>query len=215
MKNILKDSSTELVIITRSPLIAWVGGLGIVFILYLAYLLIITGYSGDERIIGLAGASATCALFFFAGYEKSDFIFDLQSRTLTWSRQRGLFKRNGVVPFAAIQHVVLQSCMGNDKYYPSHRTVLVTSDGELPITLAYEHDDMNEVLAKRIRSFLHMPANNLVEESVEALVANGRDIDAIRLLREMSDISLSDAHDMVARIKEAGNRAAGNDKTTP
>ncbi|MDD2916091.1 MAG: hypothetical protein PHP70_12315 [Gallionella sp.] len=66
---------------------------------------------------------------------------------------------------------------------------------------------MNEVLAKRIRSFLYMPVNNLVEESVETLVANGRDIDAIRLLREKNDISLSDAHDRVARIKGAGKRA--------
>ncbi|MDD2916092.1 MAG: hypothetical protein PHP70_12320 [Gallionella sp.] len=134
MKNILKDSGTELVIVIRSPFVVWVGGLGIIFLVYLAYLLM-TGHSGDERIVGLAGASATCALFFFAGYEKSDFIFDLQSRTLIWSRQRGFFKRGGVVSLAAIQHVVLQSCMGNDKYYPLHRAVLITSEGELPVHL--------------------------------------------------------------------------------
>lgn len=211
MKNILKDSGTELVIVVRSPFVAWVGGLGIVFLVYLAYLLM-TGHSGEERIIRLIGASATCALFFFAGYEKSDFIFDLQLRMLTWSRQRGFFRRNGVVPLAAFS-VGAPSCMGNDRYYPLHRTVLITSEGELPVTLAYEHDDMNEVLAKRIRSFLYMPANKLVEKSAETLVASGRDIDAIRLLREKGDISLTDAHDKVARIIGAGQRAHGEGKT--
>jgi hypothetical protein len=201
MKNILKDSKNELVVIARSSLIAWVGGMGIVFLLCLAYLLI-RGHSGDERIIGIAGASVTCALIFLTGYEKSDFFFDLPSRVLTWSRQRGFFRRNGTVPFAAIERVVLQSCIGNDKYYPSHRVVLVTQDGELPLTVAYEHDDMNEVIAKRIRSFLSMPPDSLLEDSVESLVESGRNVDAIRLLREKEGISLEEAHDTVARIKK-------------
>jgi hypothetical protein len=34
MKNILKDSKNELVVIARSSLIAWVGGMGIAFLLY-------------------------------------------------------------------------------------------------------------------------------------------------------------------------------------
>lgn len=202
MKNILKDSGNELVIAIRSPLVAWVGGLGIFFLLYLAYLLIIPGHSGDERIIGLAGASATCALFFFAGYEKSDFFFDRQARTLTWSRQRGFFRRNGTVSLADIERVVLQSCMGNDRYYPTHRVALITPNGELPLTIFYEHNDMNEVIAERIRSFLAMPSNSLLQDSVESLVESGRNIDAIRLLREKSGISLAEAHDMVARIKD-------------
>ena len=216
MKNILKDSGNELMIAIRSPLVAWVGGLGIFFLLYLAYLLIIHGHFGDERIIGLAGASATCALFFFAGYEKSDFSFDLQSRTLIWSRQRGFFRHNGTVPFAAIERVVLQSCMGNDKYYPNHRVVLITQNGELPITVAYEHDDMNEVIAERIRTFLAIPADSLLQDSVESLVESGRHVDAIRLLREKSGISLAEAHDMVARIKEgktSGKQILAGEKT--
>lgn len=201
MREILKDSDTELVLIIRSPLIAWVGGLGVFFLLYLAYLLTVQGHAGDDRIIGLAGASATCALFFFAGYEKSDFSFDLKLRTLIWSRQRGFFKRNGIVPFASIERVVLQSCMGNDRYYPAHRVALITTNGELPLTTYYEHNDINEVFAKRIRHFLDMPSNTLLEDSVESLIESGRNIDAIRLLREKSDISLSEVHDIVAGIK--------------
>ncbi|MBI5437802.1 MAG: hypothetical protein HY936_02455 [Nitrosomonadales bacterium] len=208
MKNILKDTENELVIAIRSPLVAWVGGLGIFFLLYLAYLLITQGRSEDERIIGLAGASATCALFFFAGYEKSDFSFDLQTRILAWSRRRGFFRRNGTVPFAAIERVVLQSCMGNDRYYPSHRVALITSNGELPLTAFYEHDDMNEVIAERIRSFLAMPPGSLLEDSVESFVESGRNVDAIRLLREKSGISLAEAHNTVARIKDG----KGSDK---
>ncbi|MFZ2300941.1 MAG: hypothetical protein WAW10_03605 [Gallionella sp.] len=212
MKNILKDSKSELVIIARSSLIAWVGGLGLALLLYLAYLLI-RGHSGDERIIGLAGASATCALIFLTSYEKSDFFFDLPSRVLTWSRQRGFFRRNGTVSFAVIERVVLQSCIGNDKYYPSHRVVLITQNGELPLTVAYEHDDMNEVIAKRIRSFLSMPPDSLLEDSVESLVESGRNVDAIRLLREKEGISLEEAHDTVARLKKgkkSGKRTRGS-----
>jgi hypothetical protein len=202
MKQILKDSDNELVITIRSPLIAWTGCLGIVFLVYLAYLLFTPGHSGDKRIIGLVGATATCALTFLAFYEKSMFTFDLRSRILTWSRQRGFAKHGGTLPLTAIDRVVLQSCMGNDRYYPSHRVVLVTRNGELPMMIAYEHDDMNDVIAERIRSFLALSSNTLLEDSVRTLVECGQDVDAIRLLCEKTGITLTDAHNHIARIKD-------------
>jgi hypothetical protein len=102
--------------------------------------------------------------------------------------------------------------MGNDKDFPSHRVVLITKNGELPIMLAYEHDDMNEVLAERIRSFLALSSNTLLEDSVKSLIESGREVDAIRLLREKSGITLTEAHSAIARIKDAkgpNNQAHG------
>lgn len=201
MKQIQKDSANELTIVIRSPLEAWMGGATIFFLLDLLYTWL-SRSSNTDRMIGLIGASATCGLFFLFFNEKCDFKFDLQTRLLTWSRRQGFSKRNGVLPFDAIGRVVLQSCMGNNKYYPKHRIVLLTSEGELPLTISYEYDDMNEIIAERIRNLLGTSSKSLIEDSVESLVAAGRNIDAIRLLREKSGISLTEAHSAVARIRE-------------
>ena len=211
MRRIATSTADELLILTRSPLPAWVGGLGLILLLWLGYLLLSGESAGSERCIGLAGAAATCALFFLVGHENSDFRFERHTRRLTWSRQRGFFKRHGTVAFGDIGGVVMQSCIGNDRYYPKHRIVLLTREGELPVTVAYEYDAMNEVMAQGIRSFLGMAADGLVDDSVAALVAAGRKIDAIRLLREKRDLTLAEAQQAVEQI----NSGAGCAKAGP
>ena len=204
MKRIATSTADELLIVTRSPLPAWVGGLGLLLFLWLGYLSLSGEPACSEPCIGLAGSGATCVLFFLAGYENSHFRFDRQSRMLAWSRQHGLFKRHGAVAFGDIDGVALQSCIGNDRYYPKHRVVLLTRQGELPVNVAYEYDAMNEMIAQNIRSFLGMTAGDLIEDSVAALVDSGRKVDAIRLLREKRGLSLSEAHTAIAQLR-AGN----------
>lgn len=201
MRQILKDSDNELVVVVRSPLIVWIGAFGMFFLCHLLYLLISRDFSNMERIQGLTGASAVCMIAVLFAYEKCDFRFDLRSRLLTWSRQRSFARRSGTVPFDAIQGVTLQSCIGNSRYSPKHRVVLDTREGELPVMIAYEHDAMNETIAERIRAVLGTSSNTLVKDSVTSLVERGREMDAIRLLREKDDISLTEAHTVIARLK--------------
>jgi len=201
MISILKDSESELVVTVRSPLYALLGWASILCLAYLVYILIIAIPSTDSRMIGLILASVTSALAFFVLYEKADFSFDLVSRTLNWSRQRGLFKQADNVSFAAIQRVTLQSSTNGDKDYPGHRVALLTRDGELPLQLAYEHDGMNEVIAEKIIFFLDLP-NTLLQDSISDLVKRGRDVDAIRLLMKKVGMAKADARNAITAIKD-------------
>jgi hypothetical protein len=164
-----------------------------------------------DRVIGSLGAAATCALAFLFGSENCDFSFEAATGLLSWSRQRGFFKPKGSAALDSIGSVVLQSCLGNDRYYPKHRVVLVIKDQELPLTIAYEHDAMNEVIAEWIRAFIGKSSKSLTEDSLEELVADGRHIDPIRLLREKTGVSLSEAHRVVraGKIDMADSNKSG------
>jgi hypothetical protein len=204
MRQIIKDTSNELILAVRSPFEAVLGCATVFTLIFLLYTWLHQP-SRTDRMIGLAGAAAICAIVFLFAYEKNDFHFDRQTRLLAWSRQQGFFKHKGVVPIGSIERVVLQSCIGNNRYYPKRRVVLVTRDCELPLTISYQNDRMNEVMAERIRAFLDISSKSLLDDSIESLVATGRDLDAIRLLREKNGLSLSDARDIVDRIKDGTN----------
>src|SRR5512135_464171 len=114
--NIHKTENTELAVTVRSPLFAWMGGFGVLALLYLAYLLVFGDAGG--RVTGVIGVSMTCALAFLAFYEKADFSFNLPSRTMTWSRQKGFIRHGGTLGLDAIDDVVLQSGPTAEKEYP-------------------------------------------------------------------------------------------------
>lgn len=205
MEEITEDGTTRLVFRVRSPLQNAVGGLGLVFLIWLAVHWV-TGHPNQNRFIGLIGASVTCLLFALFS-ETSDFVFDAGLRRLTWSRRVGLRPRSGTVPFGEIEQVVVRTALGSDAVAPSQRVVLLTRDGELPLTASYFAGDEHVANAERLRVFLGRNQGDALSVSVESLVVAGRDVDAIRELRLARGISLTEAHDEVARIRGcAGKR---------
>ncbi|TWO79572.1 hypothetical protein CBW56_14250 [Denitratisoma oestradiolicum] len=185
-----------------------VGGLGVVFLVWLAVHWA-TGHPNSDRFVGLIGASVTCMLFALLS-ETSDFVFDAGTRRLAWSRRVGLRHRSGMVPFEEIEQVVVRTVLGGDAVAPSQRLVLLTRAGELPLTASYTPGDEHEANAERLRAFLGRSQGDAFSASVENLVSAGRDMDAIRELRLARGISLSEAHDEVARI-----RANAHDRQPP
>ena len=139
MQTISEDGPCKLVFRVRSPLQNAVGGLGVFF---LGWLIIHwwTRHPNHERTIGLLGASVTCLLFLLLS-ETSDFVFDANTRCLTWNRRVGLVRRSGMVPFDEIEHVVIRTALGSDAVAPSQRIVLLTRNGELPLTASYSPGD--------------------------------------------------------------------------
>jgi hypothetical protein len=79
------------------------------------------------------------ALLLFALYERSVFEFHPAEGHVTWSRVRLLRRRTGTVPFDALDAVAVET-----EYGPPylHRLALVTSEGRVPLTSAY--DDVHE-----------------------------------------------------------------------
>lgn len=200
MESITEDGPNRLVFRVRSPLQNAVGGLGLFF---LVWLLVhwLTHHPNHDRTIGLIGASITCLLFLLLS-ETSDFVFDAGIRRLTWARRIGPIRRSGMVPFEEIEQVVVRTSIGSDAVAPSQRIVLLTRNGELPLTAGYCPSDEHAVNAGRLRTFLGRNQVDPLSASVNALVAAGRDLDAIRELRLGSGMSLTDAHAEVARIRK-------------
>ena len=200
METISEDGPERLVFRVRSPLQNAVGGLGLFF---LAWLVVhwLTRHPNHDRTIGLIGASATCLLFMLVS-ETSDFVFDAGTRRLTWTRRVGAVRRSGMVPFEEIEHVVVRTALGSDSVAPSRRIVLLTRNGELPLTAGYSPSDAHTENAERLRTFLGRAQGEPLTASVEALVAAGRDTDAIRELRLGRGMSLTEAHAEVTRIRK-------------
>lgn len=199
METISENGSGHLVFRVRSPLQNAVGGLGLFF---LAWLIIhwLIRHPNHDRTIGLIGASITC-LFFLLLSETSDFVFDAGARRLAWNRRVGLVRRSGVVPFEEIEQVVVRTALGSDSVAPSQRIVLLTRNSELPLTASYSPSDAHAENAECLRVFLGRTQVEPLTASVNALVASGRDLDAIRELRLQRGMSLTDAHAEVEQIR--------------
>jgi len=162
------------------------------------------GARGTERLVGLFGAAATCVLVAIVFLERAWFRFAPDTQSVTWRRRWALRQRSGSIPFGSIQSVVVERPMG-DEGTPSRRITLRTTDGqEIPITVGYRPDADDTVLqiAGRIRVLLGHDADATHLHNVRALIAAGKAIDAIRILREEEGLSLLDAK---RRVEEIGD----------
>ena len=148
------------------------------------------GARGTKRLVGLLGAAGTCALIAVAFLEVAWFHFARDARIVTWRRRWALRERSGAMPFASIDLVLVERPLGDDGT-PSRRITLKTKNGEsIPITVGYRPDADGAVL--QIATHL---------QNVKALIAAGRTIDAIRVVREEEGLSLVDAKRRVEELR--------------
>ena len=175
-----------------------------------ALCLLVAGYDvfigarGTERILGLFGSAGTCLLVATVFLERSSFQFSPATRIVTWRRRWALRERSGRTPFNAIQSVLVERPMGDDGT-PSRRIVLKTTDDDVPITVGYRPDGDGAVLqiASRIRAMLGHDTGASHLNNVQALIAAGKTIDAIRVLREEEGLSLVDAKRRVEELTQS------------
>jgi hypothetical protein len=162
------------------------------------------GARGDDRLIGLLGASATLAFIGIVMLEQSRFRFDSATRLIEWDQRWAFRRRAGITPFNDVQHVSVDVPIG-DRGIPSRRVVLHLADGILlPVTVGYKPDVDGSIArtAETLRVTLgHRPPT--IEGSVRLLVSQGRTIDAIKLLREKDNMSLTEAKRRVEQVKES------------
>jgi hypothetical protein len=164
------------------------------------------GARGTDRLVGLLGAATTCLIVAIVFFENARFQFAPDTRIVTWRRRWALRQRSGSIPFDAVQSVLVERPIG-DEGTPSRRITLKTTSGEeVPITVGYRPDADGAVLqiAARIRALLGHDADAAHMLNVKALIAAGRTIDAIRVLREEEGLSLVDAKRRVEDIGDAG-----------
>lgn len=190
----------------------WIA-IGVAVLGVLAYDLTI-GSRGDDRAVGLIGAALTCLGAGLLFLERSRFVFDTRGQRIEWSRRHGLRRRHGQLRFDEIADVFAHSPIG-DEGTPSRRVVLKLKDGsELPLTVGFAVDpqDAQLLLAQRLRALLidQGRANRAgaaaddIDDNLRALVHAGRDMDAIRLLRETRRLDLLAAKQRIEELKRRG-----------
>ena len=153
------------------------------------------GARGTDRLLGLLASAVTCALVAIAFLETACFQFGRAVKTVTWRRRWGLRERSGSIAFANIRAVLVERPIGDDGT-PSRRIALKTSDGTtIPVTVGYRPDSDGSIMetAGRIRALLGHDAAQTQQSQVEALVAEGKLVEAIRVLREEEHLSLVEA----------------------
>jgi hypothetical protein len=163
-----------------------------------------------ESFQGALGAALMGLLGFLAVFERSTFDFDGRARALHWHRQRAFRRRAGVVAFGEIQAVVAQRPIADDGI-PSRRVVLRLAGEELPLSIGYDSDGDGRCLrlAEAIRQFVGLPMQDDLMASVQAAVNRGNGIEAVRLLREERQLSLTEAKRLVDSIRDSA--AAGKE----
>lgn len=185
-----------------SPLAKFMLGFMAVFLGTAAYDVFI-GTRGTDRLIGLLGASATCLVIAVVFLETASFEFSTPTHLVTWRRRWGLRQRSGTIPFGAIQSVMVERPIGDDGT-PSRRINLRMMDGAtVPLTVGYRPDSDGEILtvADRIRVVLGHNAEETRSDDVASLIAAGKTIDAIKILRETEGLSLTDAKQRVDELR--------------
>jgi hypothetical protein len=163
------------------------------------------GVRGTDRLLGLLASAGTCVLIALVFLETACFRFGGAMKTVTWRRRWGLRERSGSIPFASIQSVLVERPIGDDGT-PSRRITLKTNDGAIiPITVGYRPDADGAIMqiAGRIRAMLGHDAAQTHYGHIEALVAEGKVVEAIRVLREEERLSLVEAKQRVDALVRA------------
>ena len=150
----------------------------------------------------------------FFSYERNRFAFDPHLKEVRWSRRSLMAKDEGRMPFSCLRSLTVQTAIGSTKTTPLVRLALVTDERDIPLSMAYAGGMRREYeeLAIRIRRVMQMNAEptDLLLDSLRAALAQGRKLDAIKLVRMTKDVTLEEAQQFVEQLAvspTAGSRS--------
>lgn len=197
-----RDPEGTIVVQNSTVWLSVVCGVIIAILIYAAFA------SGDNRLFRPA---LFLGLFFIAFLSKYTFVFDATQRMVRWHIMRFGWRRAGSLPFDAVKDVVRQSEPGKGR--PTYRLAILTAEGAMPLSSGFGGtSDRCRATQSQILQLLHpgqapaatAPATSIaasMDSSVRTLVAEGRNIDAIKLLTSMG-INLTEAKQRVDEIEK-------------
>lgn len=169
--------------------------------------LLLAGYGIAEREINffwIAGFFLLCATILA---RTTTFTFDGMHRIVRWHGYKLFKQSSGTIPFDDIADITIEiSTAGSGT--PTYRLSLRTSTGVVPMAYLYTASrDAYASLRQELLSFLrpglrepppdlHAPVDGIpaaLESSLRVLLARGRKVDAIALLRATEHIGLAEA----------------------
>jgi hypothetical protein len=173
----------------------------------LLFILMFGGGYGESAKAGWAALGV--AVLCLAGMVVNDrsFRFDATSRMVTW-RQENLFRaKHGRIPFADVRDVVVVGERSRDHdnavggYATKYGAALVTAAGNIPLSSHHSRREQDfRELAERVREVLGMPMQSQEDEAAR-LVAAGRMIDAVALIRKRDGVDLATARAAAERLR--------------
>jgi hypothetical protein len=165
----------------------------------------VIGPRDDERIIGLLAGAATLAVIALVMLEQCRFTLNPIPRLIEWEQRWGFRRRAGVTAFADVQHVSVETPIG-DSGIPSRRVVLHLADGTLlPLTVGYKPDVDGAIArsAEMLRRVLGQDPKPSPSQSARALMRQGKTVEAVKIFMEHEGLSLKDAKDRVDQIRRS------------
>ena len=160
--------------------------------------------AGDKEAIGIALGLLLCGFGTVLLFRRDRFVFDPRSRRVSWRKWSLARSSSGELDFSEILDVTLES-IGGSEGTSTYRLALRTPDGTVPLTETYAGGvERWRPTIDRIRAIIGLTGERPADADSEALVDQGRDIDAVRQLRETDGLDLVEAK---ARVDAARRRA--------
>ena len=198
---ITRQTETELVVVDSCLWLA---------IILMAVALILFYAALVSRTRNLLFAGGVMFLFGVPWLRKSTFTFDAARRMVRYRVLRYVKISTGSIPFADITGIGTETSFGTSNT-TIYRLTVLTRNGPVPMADAYSGGGRNyyETTRQTIQNFVKgdvqsttMSALEDREASIRSLIAQGRKIDAIRLLRNDEDLDLLQAKDRVDAIEK-------------
>ena len=196
-------SDSEKLVVVDFPYV--VGGILFFGASIMAVQLFIVLAHGEISAKEIIGPFLAFSLFFFGGAlltKRSVFEFDLARRQLIWSRIGIFTRKGGTVPFGMITEAVVQTTTNGRNSSLCYRVALTTRQGDIPLSENYSGGQKNayetlRTAINRTLGFAQSPDEQRDDSDLRALVANGKIIDAIQLVRMRRQCSLTEAKKIV------------------
>jgi hypothetical protein len=203
---ITSQTPQELVVQDSSVLFAYIcAGSALVIILFSI---------AERKINGLLTASffLLCAMI---ADRRTTFTFDAMQRVVRWRGKKFLKVESGTIPYDDITDIGTEA--SDTDSGTSYRLTIITREGSIPMAYAYTgRADAYASLRQQILDFIrpgsYMPSpppgilsNGIpagLEPSIRSLLAQGRKIDAVTLLRSTQQIALTDAMSRIEALNQ-------------
>jgi hypothetical protein len=167
----------------------------------------VEGSLGWQRLVGSALGSMLL-LAIAAIVQDRRFVFDPSTRTMTWEQRNWFRSRGARLPFSDIKDVVVpfsrETDLESNRRRNHYTAMLVTTTGQIPLTATSSMRKQEYVdLADAVLAILSRPHEQSAGAEIDRLIAAGRTIDAIALVRAQQGLGLAEARALVETIKNA------------
>jgi len=204
---ILRQTPQELITVDSTVWISMICALASLPLFYVSVVL---------RKNGSIFGACLFILFAVLAYTKLTFVFDAVRRTVNWNGHKLYKVASGTITFDEIVGIGTETSSGGESGEITYRLTILTPQGSVPMAYSYGGNSQQyESLRKTILAFVKPERYNAAsleattfesvaaenEPSIRSLLAQGRKIDAITLVRTRENLGLTQAVERVNDVE--------------